>query len=340
MKILVTGGAGYIGSHTVVELFQAGHTPVIVDSFVNSERFVIDRIEDIVGTRPTLYEGDCTDVNYVGDVFAKEVDIDAVIHFAGHKAVGESVAQPLRYYRNNLVSLITLLEIMQKFGCTRMVFSSSATVYGVPDTNPICETAPRKKAASPYGATKAMCEDIIEDVTKGGVGIRAIALRYFNPVGAHPSGKIGELPKGVPNNLVPYLTQAAAGVREQLTVFGNDYDTPDGTCVRDFIHVMDLARAHVAALAYLQKNETKLYDVYNVGTGIGTSVRALIDAFERVNASSVPYTIGPRRPGDIPVCYASVEKIQHDMHWRAQRTIEDALVDAWRWEQGSEPVRE
>jgi UDP-glucose 4-epimerase len=332
MKILITGGAGYIGSHTAVELFSAGHTPVILDNFVNSEPFVIDRIGEIVGARPALYEGDCIDRNFVQEVFAKEQGIGAVIHFAGYKAVGESIQEPLKYYRNNLLSLITVLEAMSAHGCMRIVFSSSATVYGEPDVNPIPETAPRKKAMSPYGATKVMCEDILEDATKSGVGVRAIALRYFNPIGAHPSGKIGELPKGTPNNLVPYLTQAVVGVRPQLTVFGDDYDTEDGTCIRDFIHVVDLAKAHVSAVECITKEGIQPYDVYNVGTGAGTSVRTLIDTFERVNKTQVPHVIGQRREGDIASCYARVEKIAKDMGWHAERTLEDALVDAWRWE--------
>jgi len=334
MKVLVTGGAGYIGSHTVVELVAAGHTPVIVDNFCNSEKWIIDRIQEISGVRPVVYEGDCADVTFLSNVFETEPDIDSVIHFAGYKAVGESVENPLKYYRNNLNTLVTLLEVMHRYGTKKLVFSSSATVYGEPETNPIAETASRKKSESPYGATKAMCEDIIEDVTKSSVPLCAIALRYFNPIGAHPSGRIGELPKGIPNNLVPYITQTASGTRGELTIFGDDYDTPDGTCVRDFIHVVDLAQAHIAALNYLSDKTASLYEVFNVGTGKGTSVRQLIDTFEQVNDLQLPVKVGARRQGDTVTCYASVNKIRETMDWKAERTLEESMRDAWLWERG------
>lgn len=330
-KVLVTGGAGYIGSHTVVELVLAGYTPVIVDNFSNSEPWIMERLAALTDTTPTLYTGDCTDATFLDQVFATEGDIDAVIHFAAFKSVNESIANPLRYYQNNLGSTTTLLEVMQKHGVTKLVFSSSATVYGEPLENPIKETEPRKPALSPYGATKMMCEDIISDTTKSSA-LHAVSLRYFNPIGAHPSGKLGELPKGVPNNLVPYLTQATAGLRSSLTVFGTDYDTRDGSCLRDFIHVVDLARAHIAALAYISSPTAPAYEVCNVGTGESTSVLELIKTFETANHVTVPYTIGPRRQGDIVACFADVEKIKTLMGWQTQLPLTTALEDSWRWQ--------
>jgi len=335
MKILVTGGAGYIGSHTVVALHQAGHTPIILDDFRNSSLTAIDGIEKIIRVKPILYTGDCTDIDFVRSIFA-EHEINGVIHFVGLKAVGESVQKPLDYYRNNIDSLVTILEIMQEFKTPRLIFSSSATVYGEAEIFPITEKTPRQKATSPYGNTKKICEDIISDtVTSQAFSLQAIALRYFNPIGAHPTGYIGELPLGAPNNLVPYLTQAAAKKRGPLTIFGNDYPTLDGTGVRDFIHVMDLAEAHVAALDYLAKKdkENSLYDIFNVGTGQGTSVLELISVFEKINNVPVPHTIGPRRPGDIATCFADVEKIKNIIGWQAKRSIIESLQDAWNWEQ-------
>lgn len=333
MKILVTGGAGFIGSHTVVELIAAGHTPLIVDNFSNSEKWIIDRIEKIAGKRPIVFEGDCADPKILDEIFAQEKDIDGIIHFAGLKAVGESMEKPLEYYRNNIDSSLTLLEAMKKFGVKYFVFSSSATVYGDPDQNPIPETAQRKPATNPYGNTKAIIEDIIRDTVSSDQNLRAISLRYFNPIGAHPSGLIGELPKGVPNNLVPYLVQAASGQREFLTVFGSDYDTPDGTGVRDFIHVVDLAKAHIAALNHLEKQKLPFYDVFNVGTGSGASVKELIARFEEINGVPVPHKIGPRRAGDIASCFADPSKINTQMGWKTEKSIEDSLKDAWNWEQ-------
>lgn len=334
MKILVTGGAGFIGSHTCVELINADYEPIVVDNFSNSREFILGRIEKITDQKITFYRGDCADYDFLQTVFEKEKDIAGVIHFAAYKAVGESINQPLKYYRNNLNSLLTVIEAMQKFGTEKLVFSSSATVYGDPDSNPIFETAPRKKANCPYGNTKTICEDIIADTVNGQKNISAVALRYFNPIGAHPSGLIGELPLGAPNNLVPYVTQTAAGIREKLTVFSNDYPTPDGSGVRDFIHVIDLAQAHIKTLKFLETAEAPFYDVFNVGTGSGNSVLEIIKTFEKVNGVKVPYAIGPRREGDIAACFADASKIKKAMGWQAQKTLEDSLRDAWNWQQG------
>lgn len=331
-KILVTGGAGYIGSHTVTALFASGYAPVIVDDFSNSSKSVLDGIARIVGSTPICYEGDCKDKAFLTNVFAREGDIAGVIHFAAHKAVAESVREPIKYYRNNIDSLLVLLEAMKEYGVLPLVFSSSATVYGTPVSNPIPETAPMQTPESPYGATKIIGEGIIRDSVASGSWLSAIALRYFNPIGAHPSGEIGELPLGVPNNLLPYLTQVAIGKREKLTVFGNDYDTPDGTCIRDYLHVADLADAHCAALAFLLKQPAPYYDVFNVGTGMGHSVIDLIQEFERASNITLKYEIGERRPGDVPVCYADVTKINNVLGWKGKHTFFEALTDAWRWE--------
>jgi UDP-glucose 4-epimerase len=330
-KVLVTGGAGYIGSHTVVELISAGLLPVIIDNFSNSEPWILDRVEEITAVKPALYIGDCSDADFVDSVFKTEKSITSVIHFAGFKAVGESVQNPLKYYKNNVGSTVAVLEAMARNSVTRFVFSSSATVYGEPDTNPILETAPRKQALSPYGATKAMCEDIVEDDAKSS-SLKAVSLRYFNPIGAHTSGKIGELPKGVPNNLVPFITQTVAGIREKLTIFGTDYNTPDGSCIRDFIHVVDLARAHIAALRFLETKDTSFYDVFNVGTGKGTSVLELIRSFENINQVTVPHVIGARREGDIAEYYADPSKISMFMGWASEYSIETCLQDSWHWQ--------
>ncbi len=335
MNILITGGAGFIGSHTVVELAQAGHTPIILDNFSNSQLSVLDGIESILGYRPTLYTGDCTDQAFLDSVFEQE-SIDGIIHFAALKSVGESLEQPLRYYQNNIDSLIHILETALHHNVQAFVFSSSATIYGEPDILPIPETAPRKLATSPYGNTKQIGEDILRDTVTAAHGkLHSIALRYFNPIGAHSSGLIGELPIGIPNNLIPYLTQTAAGKRISLTIFGNDYPTPDGTALRDFIHVVDLAQAHITALESLfsKTPSPEVYRTYNVGTGVSTSVKELIETFEQVTGVSVPHTIGARRAGDIVTCYADPQKIKQELGWEAKLSISQALKDAWRWQQ-------
>jgi UDP-glucose 4-epimerase len=326
-KILVTGGLGFIGSHTVIELINAGYEPVIIDNLSNSEMLVLDRIERITGYRPLFYQFDICD-----RIFLDRKDIGAVIHFAAYKAVGESVGKPLRYFSNNLDALLRLLEMMQEMECDKIVFSSSATVYGDPDSLPVNESAILKKANSPYGSTKQMGEEILEKTAAAGA-IKAIALRYFNPVGAHPSGLIGEMPKGVPNNLMPFIAQAASGRLKKLTVFGNDYQTPDGTCVRDYIHVVDLARAHVKACNRLLKNKMATdFEVFNIGTGKGFSVLEVIRIFEERNKVKVPYHMGPRRPGDIAENYADVTKALKQLRWKAELGIEDMVKDTWRWQ--------
>lgn len=332
-KIIVTGGAGYIGSHTCVELAAAGYEPVIIDDFSNSEPYIIDRISELTETDITVYRGDCKNPELLHKVFSKTKDIAGVIHFAAFKAVGESSKLPLKYYQNNLLSTIELLTMMQSFDLSCLVFSSSCTVYGQPDVLPVTEETPLKPAESPYGRTKQICEDIISDFVKSGVAFKAVSLRYFNPIGAHPSSRIGELPIGIPNNLVPYITQVAAGIREKLTVFGNDYDTKDGTCVRDYIHVVDLARAHVAAISYLNKvNSSNFYDTFNVGTGEGNTVQEVIDTFEEVNSVKLNYEIGPRRPGDVVKTYADVSKSEEILHWRTAFDLSNALRDSWNWQ--------
>ncbi|WP_428655539.1 UDP-glucose 4-epimerase GalE [Runella sp.] len=333
MKILVTGGAGFIGSHTVVELHQSGFEPVIIDNFSNSEEKVLEGIENIIGKSVVCYKADCNDENALRQLFEKE-KIEGVIHFAANKAVGESVENPLLYYGNNIGTTVLLLKLMKEYGVHNFVFSSSCTVYGQPDHLPVTEATPRQEAASPYGNTKKICEDIIRDFIFSKPEMKAIALRYFNPIGAHETAEIGELPRGVPSNLVPYITQAAAGLRKQLTVFGSDYNTPDGTCIRDFIHVVDLAKAHVKALELLAGvQEENFYDVFNIGTGEGVTVLQLIKTFEEVNDLKLNYSIGPRRPGDVEQIYAQVDKSREVMKWQTEKTLEDSLRDAWRWQQ-------
>ncbi|MCF0074845.1 UDP-glucose 4-epimerase GalE [Dyadobacter sp. CY261] len=332
MKILVTGGAGFIGSHTVVELHNAGFEPVIIDNLYNSNLNVLEGIKKIAGKEFPFYEIDCNDADKVRALFEKE-KFDGVIHFAAYKAVGESVEKPLNYYENNLISLLVLLRAAKEFNVDKFVFSSSCTVYGQPEKLPVTESTPRLPANSPYGNTKAIAEDIIRDHVHSGPDLKAISLRYFNPIGAHETSLIGELPNGVPSNLVPFITQTAAGLRKSLTVFGNDYNTPDGTCIRDFIHVVDLAKAHVKALDLLEsQTDTNYYDVFNVGTGEGYTVLQLINTFEEVNGVKLNYSIGPRREGDVEQIYAQSDKVNNVMKWRAEKTMAEALRDAWNWQ--------
>lgn len=332
-SILITGGAGYIGSHTVVELFRADYKPVIIDNFSNSEKNVLKGIEAITGESITLYTGDCNDARFVNHVFESEPEITGCIHFAAYKAVGESVEKPVQYYKNNINSLLVLLSAMLNFNIKNLVFSSSCTVYGQPDDLPVTESSPVKKAESPYGNTKQICEEIIEDTVVASGKIKAISLRYFNPVGAHPTSQIGELPIGTPSNLIPFLTQTVAGIREELIIFGDDYNTPDGTCVRDYIHVVDLAKAHVKALDYLEneKNDS-LNLVFNVGTGNGHTVLDVIKTFELATGEKVNYRIGRRRPGDIEKVWANADKINKVLNWKAERSLKQALNDAWNWQ--------
>ncbi len=332
-KILVTGGAGYIGSHTVVELHNSGYIPIIIDNFSNSEKSAIEGIERIIGTHAKLYEGDCNDSNFMESIFESEQNIGGCIHFAAYKAVGESVAEPLKYYGNNVHSLVVLLETMLKNSVTNIVFSSSCTVYGQPDELPVTEESPIKPAESPYGNTKQICESILYDTVKSGAALNSIALRYFNPIGAHPSSNIGELPIGVPNNLIPFLTQSAIGIRDELIVFGDDYDTPDGSCVRDYIHVVDLAKAHVSALRVLENTREKNHlDFVNLGTGNGNSVLEVINTFESAVGKKVNYRIGPRRTGDVVKVWADVQKSKETLDWFAELSLKDALVDSWNWQ--------
>ena len=332
-KILVTGGTGYIGSHTTVELQNAGFDVVIIDNLSNSNIEVLDGIEKITKIRPSFVKGDVTDINTLEQLFESHSDIKGIINFAASKAVGESVEKPLLYYRNNLVSLINLLELMPKYGVKGIVFSSSCTVYGEPDNNPIDETAPIKVATSPYGNTKQISEEIITDYINSGIDIESIILRYFNPVGAHPSAHIGELPNGVPNNLIPFLTQTAIGIRKELTVFGNDYNTPDGSCIRDFIDVVDLAKAHVVAMKrMLEKEDTNPIEIFNLGTGKGLSVLQLIDSFQRSTGVTVPHKIGERRSGDIEQIWAEPAKANKILGWKADTPIEETMRNAWAWQ--------
>ena len=333
MKILVTGGTGYIGSHTAVELVNQGYEVIIIDNLSNSERFILDRIKQITGHLPKFYECDLVDYEKVSHIFAENRDIQGVIHFAAYKAVGESVEKPLNYYRNNLVSLINLLEIMDKYQVANFVFSSSCTVYGQPDKLPVKEDAPIKMAFSPYGNTKQISEEIIADTIKSGSNIQAISLRYFNPIGAHESALIGELPRGVPNNLIPFITQTAIGIREQLRVFGDNYNTPDGSCIRDYIHVVDLAKAHNVALDRLIKNRNKKsYEVFNLGTGNGFSVFEAIKSFEKVSGVKLNYKVVDHRPGDIEQIWADTRYANTELGWCAVHDLNSMLLSAWNWE--------
>ena len=342
-KIIVTGGAGYIGSHTVVELIESGFEPIIIDNFVNSERGVKNRIEKIAGRKVSLYDGDCTDESFINSVFEKEGPIDGVIHFAAYKAVGESVKFPLKYYQNNLQSLQVILNAMQQFNVIQIVFSSSCTVYGQPASLPVKESSTIKLAESPYGKTKQISEQILTDTVKSitikkNGSLKALSLRYFNPVGAHSSSLIGELPIGVPNNLVPFITQTAAGWRNELTIFGDNYATPDGTNIRDYIHVVDLAKAHVKSIEFLKKrSELTYYDVFNLGTGKGNSVLEVVKVFEKVSGKKLNYRIGAPREGDIEQVYGNVDKAKEQLGWHNTLSLEDSLLDAWNWQQTLDP---
>lgn len=332
-QIVVTGGAGYIGSHTVVELVNAGYEPIIIDDFRNSKTFIIERLEEICNTNIQVYKADCCDFEAVNRVFEENNQIRGVIHFAAYKAVGESVEHPVMYYQNNIQSLCVLLDVMRKHQVDELVFSSSCTVYGEPEHPVVTESTPIQKANSPYGATKITCEQLLEFTLNSSFELKTTLLRYFNPIGAHESGKIGELPQGIPNNLVPYITQTAKGIRDHLTVFGDDYETPDGTCIRDYIHVVDLAKAHVQALGWIQKQEKKCVEAFNLGTGTGTSVLEIIRIFEEVNQVKLNYKIGPRRAGDVVQIWANADKANRILNWNCDYSVRDALAHSWKWEQ-------
>ena len=328
MKILLTGGAGFIGSHTCVELIEAGYDVVIVDDLSNSKPLVLERLKELTGKEVKFYQLDIADKEKMDEMFATE-NFDAVIHFAGYKAVGESVAKPVMYYRNNIGTTLTLLETMAKYNVNNIVFSSSATVYGVPETVPLVEGM-KTGCTNPYGWTKLMIEQILTDATVADKNLSVVLLRYFNPIGAHESGRIGEDPTGIPNNLLPYITQVAIGKLPQLGVFGNDYPTHDGTGVRDYIHVVDLAKGHVKAIGYASKN--KGTEIFNLGTGTGYSVLDIVKAFEKANDITIPYAIKPRRDGDVAECYADPVKAKEKLGWQAEKTLEDMCKDSWRWQ--------
>ncbi|MHA8060564.1 UDP-glucose 4-epimerase GalE [Aquirufa beregesia] len=334
MNILITGGAGFIGSHTYVVLKENGFTPIIVDNFANSSTEVIDRLKTITQDDVIYVEGDINDASVYDQLF-QQFPIDGVIHFAAAKAVGESVENPLKYYRNNVAATVLLLEKMNEYGVKNLVFSSSCTVYGQPESLPVTESAPVQPAVSPYGNSKQICEEIIRDsVQAKNSFLKAISLRYFNPIGAHESALIGELPLGPPANLVPFLMQSVAGLRGPLQVFGDDYPTPDGTAIRDYIHVCDLAEAHVKALTYLlEQSQATYYDYFNIGTGTGSSVLDVIHAFEKTTGKKVPYEIKPRRSGDITAVYAATDKSKDILHWSTKKSLEEALADSWRWQE-------
>ncbi len=329
MAILVTGGAGFIGSHTCVELLEAGYEVVVVDNLYNASRKSMDRIEQITGKKPIFYEADILDREALNKIFEKE-QIDSVIHFAGLKAVGESVAKPIEYYYNNIAGTLVLCDVMRNHNVKNIVFSSSATVYGDPAFIPITEECPKGKITNPYGQTKGMLEQVLEDIHVSDPEWNVILLRYFNPIGAHKSGLIGEDPKGIPNNLVPYVAQVAIGKLECLGVFGDDYDTPDGTGVRDYIHVVDLAKGHVAAIRKLEEKKGVL--IYNLGTGKGYSVLDVVHAFEKACGKKIPYAVKPRRPGDIATCYADPAKAKAELGWEAENGIEEMCADSWKWQ--------
>lgn len=332
-KILVAGGTGYIGSHTTVELQNAGYEVVIIDDLSNSNIEVLDGIEKITGIRPAFIQLDLKDKEGTREALKAHPGIEGIILFAASKAVGESVQQPLKYYRNNIVTLLNLLDLMPEFGIKGIVFSSSCTVYGQPDILPVTEDAPTKPATSPYGNTKQINEEIVRDTIHAGAPFKSILLRYFNPIGAHPTAEIGELPNGVPQNLIPYLTQTAIGIRKELSVFGDDYDTPDGSCIRDYINVVDLAKAHVIAMDRMLQNKTEEnVEVFNLGTGRGVTVLELINAFEKGTGVKVPHKIVGRREGDIEKVWANPERANKVLGWTAKETLEDTLVSAWNWQ--------
>lgn len=331
-RVLVSGGAGYIGSHTAVELLNAGYDVVVIDNLSNSERESVAGVESITGKKVAFEMVDTCDIAELKAVFEK-YQFDSVIHFAAYKAVGESMAEPLKYYQNNLVSFMNILSMMKEYGRPNILFSSSATVYGDAEHLPVTESTPRQPATSPYGNTKQIAEDILRDCCRAYENIRGIALRYFNPIGAHPSSLIGELPRGVPNNLVPFITQTAAGIRKCLSVFGNDYDTPDGTCLRDYIDVVDLAKAHVAAVDRMTSDTMEeRYEIFNIGTGRPVSVLELLNTFEKVNDLKLPYRMTDRRPGDVPAVWAETSRANEVLGWKAENSLEQTLRSAWKWE--------
>lgn len=332
--ILVTGGTGFIGSHTTVELQQAGYEVVIIDNLSNSNANVVDGIEKITGVRPAFEQVDCCDMQALEGVFKKYPAIEGIIHFAASKAVGESVEKPLLYYRNNLTSLINLLELMPKYQVKGIIFSSSCTVYGQPtqENLPVTEQAPIQKAMSPYGNTKQVNEEIIQDYIHSGAPLKCVILRYFNPIGAHPTALIGELPNGVPMNLIPFVTQTAIGIRKQLKIFGNDYNTPDKTCIRDYIYVVDLAKAHVKAMQRLLDQDTEPVEVFNIGTGHGYSTLEIVEGFEKATGVKLPWEYAPRREGDIEAIWGNVDKANKELGWSADTPLEEILVSAWKWQ--------
>ena len=333
--ILVTGGTGFIGSHTSVELIEAGYDVVIVDDLSNSKIEVLDGIEKITGVRPAFEQVDLRDREATENVFRKHPKIEGIIHFAASKAVGESVQKPLMYYRNNVISLVNLLELMPEYGVEGIIFSSSCTVYGQPNPEnlPVTENAPHQKATSPYGNTKEINEQIILDYIHSGANIKSIVLRYFNPIGAHPSALIGELPNGVPNNLIPFVTQTAMGIRKELTIFGNDYNTPDGTCIRDYIYVVDLAKAHVAAMKRILDNKSDNIEYFNIGTGHGNTTREIVETFEKATGVKVNWKFGPRREGDIEKIWGDCTKANTVLGWKADTPLSDVLASAWKWQE-------
>ena len=337
--VLVSGGAGYIGSHTAVELINAGYDVVVADNLSNSDMSGVEGVRKITGVDVPFVNVDCCDKEAFRKLF-EQYNFNSVIHFAAYKAVGESVTDPMKYYRNNLLSFMNVVELMREFSRPNIVFSSSATVYGEADELPVTELTPSKPATSAYGNTKQMCEDILRDSVNAYDGLKGIALRYFNPIGAHPSALIGELPRGVPQNLVPFITQTAAGIRECLSVFGDDYDTPDGSCLRDYIDVVDLAKAHVVAITRMieDKNKQK-YEIFNVGTGNGVSVLELVESFQRVNELKLNYKIAPRRPGDVVAIWADTTLANDELGWKAERSLDDTLRSAWAWEKNVRGIK-